>query len=79
MTEDEIRSQREKCTDCGGQLQEIQVVESTRNAGAVPLRFGTREAKTSFWSGAFPAEGTVMAFMCSSCARIAFYGATKEE
>lgn len=79
MTEDEIRSQREKCADCGGQLQEIQVVESVHGVGASPLRFGTREAKKSFWTGTFPGAGTVMAFMCSSCARIAFYGATKEE
>jgi hypothetical protein len=77
MNEDEIRSQREKCADCGGQLHEIKVFEQGHGTGDIPLRFGGKDSKRSMWTGTIPTEGTLMAFMCSACARVSFYGATK--
>ena len=77
MTRDEIRAAREKCADCGGQLQEITVYCTGTSDQQIPLPFVSRAAKKN-WLGLWSQEGTVLAFMCSSCARIALYGATNE-
>ena len=77
MTEDEIRAAREKCADCSGQMQEITVYCTDLNEQEVLLPFAGRAAKKN-WLGRWPREGVLMAFMCNSCARVAFYGATNE-
>ena len=79
MTQDEIRSQREKCADCGGALQEIKVRHFGASNVAVPLFYYTQEVKeNSFFGFNLNTSGTLLAFMCSSCARIYFYGAAKD-
>jgi hypothetical protein len=42
------------------------------------LTYTVPEAKRSFWTGLFPAEGRVAACMCDGCGRILLYGAPRE-
>lgn len=73
MTADEIRSEREKCEDCGGQLHEIKLLEN-KNGAPAPLAYASGDAKNN-WTGFYPVQGTVLTFRCSSCARLSLYGA----
>jgi hypothetical protein len=75
MDDQEIRAQREKCSDCGGQLQEIKVIDKAHYSVHSGLEYTSSEAKRNAWSGSFPIEGKVLAFLCSKCGRIALYGA----
>ena len=82
MTGDEIRAAREKCADCGGQLQEIRVRQNGPYNVLMPLTYLSNEPKKHKWLGEIQAtegEGTLLAFACSSCARVAFYAAAKDE
>ena len=76
MEEPEIKAQREKCPDCGGQLQEIRLIDKAHSGVHTSLEYASPEAKKSRWSGMFPVQGKVLAFLCSRCGRIALYGAT---
>jgi hypothetical protein len=70
MTVDEIRSQREKCADCGGRLEEIYVFQTDES----PLHYVSRDV-TANWLGQYKPKGSLLAFECVSCARVAFYAA----
>ncbi len=76
MNQEEIKAQREKCSDCGGQLQEIKLIDRAHNNVHAPMQYASPEAKLSMWSGTFPLQGQVLAFLCSRCGRIALYGAS---
>jgi hypothetical protein len=43
-----------------------------RHAGSLEYRLP--EDHLSFWTGKFPTAGSVRAFMCAGCGRIALYG-----
>ncbi len=70
-----------KCPDCGRPLKAIKIVDNARRGG-IPtqgeLTYTAPEAKRSFWTGLFPAEGRVAAFMCDGCGRILLYGEPHE-
>jgi hypothetical protein len=36
------------------------------------------EAKQSFWTGRYPVEGRIVAFICEGCGRILLYGEPNE-
>jgi hypothetical protein len=78
MTGDEIRAQREKCADCGGQLQEIKVYCTSEADEQIPLPYVSSAAKKN-WIGRFKAEGSLLTFACSSCARVCFYAAVNDK
>lgn len=79
MTGDEIRAQREKCADCGGQLQEIKVLQNGHGNAQLPIMHHSLQPKVSRWTQThYPAEGALLAFKCRSCARVAFYAADDE-
>ena len=37
------------------------------------LEYRLSDDRLSFWTGKYPTAGTVMAFMCEGCGRIALY------
>ncbi|MES2461220.1 MAG: hypothetical protein V4671_11620 [Armatimonadota bacterium] len=78
MTGDEIRLQREKCTDCGGHLEEIKVFQEGEGSGLLPLPYASNEAKLTR-NNYYPATGILLAFACTSCARVAFYAAANDK
>jgi hypothetical protein len=45
-----------------------------RLAQTGPLQYRLPDDRQSFWTGKFPSTGTVQAFLCGECGRIAFYG-----
>ncbi len=78
MTEEEIRAQREQCADCGGALEEINVGQFGYGGVFSPQHIVSNEPKKSIWIGDhYVAVGKILAFMCSSCARVYFYGAKR--
>jgi hypothetical protein len=70
-----------KCPDCGRPMKAIKILDNARY-GARPaqgeLTYTVPEAKRSFWTGLFPAEGKVTACMCDGCGRILLYGEPRE-
>ena len=77
MTAEEIRAQREQCADCGGALQEIKMLQPVSQS---PFPYFANEPKHSVWNGdTYLVAGTILAFRCSRCARISFYGAANDD
>lgn len=66
---------REVCSDCGGTAHEIKLVDYAHGNRPRDVEYTLPEAKRSIWTGRFPAEGRIVAYMCESCGRIAYFGA----
>ena len=82
MTGDEIRAHRERCADCSGPLREIRVLQNSFGnvgKGQVPLVFASSESEANKWTSDYPLEGVILAFACTSCARVVFCAATEHE
>lgn len=72
-------NERAACTDCGGALHAIQILERGHlNSLQTGLKYTLPEAKRSFWTGRFPVEGDVAALICEKCGRILLYGIPKQ-
>jgi hypothetical protein len=63
------------CPDCEAELHEIRLIDKF-NVGThrTDFHYAGIESKRSFWTGQFPVEGAVVAFLCSHCGRILLYG-----
>jgi hypothetical protein len=60
-------------------MLEIKLIDRGGGTAFAPREHGeihytVPEARRSFWTGAFPHEGKLAAYMCQGCARIALYG-----
>jgi hypothetical protein len=75
MDEQQIRAEREKCFECGGQLQEVKLIDRAGNSAHAGTVYAAQESKRNKWTGEYPIEGRVLSFLCSHCGRIALYGA----
>jgi hypothetical protein len=66
------------CVECQGAMSPIIVMDKDRYGSTGPgpqsLSYRLPDDSRSFWTGAYPTEGTVRAFMCGACGRIALYG-----
>ena len=67
------------CVECKGSMAPIIIMDKRtwgpgeqRNAGVLEYRLP--EDRASFWMGKYPTAGSVRAFMCQGCGRIALYG-----
>jgi hypothetical protein len=76
-----VNAEDKKCPDCGRPMKVINVL-ATAMWGDYPVKseltYTVPEAKRSFWTGLFPAEGRVTACMCDCCGRILLYGEPRE-
>jgi hypothetical protein len=76
MLEDEPKR---TCIECGASLAQIVVMDKlhptpTKHRYTGSLEYRLPEDRLSFWTGKYPTAGTVNAFMCEECGRIALYG-----
>jgi hypothetical protein len=71
------------CPDCRGALHEIKLIDRGGGDTAIyehaSIRYALPEARRNFWTGAFPVEGKLAAYMCDGCARVFLYGIPKSE
>ena len=69
-----------KCPDCGCVVLDIKIVtrEATYRTQSTFLKYTVPEAKRSIWTGAYPIEGDIVAYMCDSCGRVLLYGHPQE-
>lgn len=66
---------QKSCPDCQHSLVEIRLIDKTGEYSShARLEYTSREASRSFWSGRFPVEGKISAYMCGGCGRILLYG-----
>ena len=73
MSDDATR----KCIECEGAMSPVVVMD--RNYKNIQqLTYRHLDDKISFWSGKYATAGSVLAFMCGNCGRIALYGAPPE-
>ena len=66
------------CTECKGTMSSIIVMDKmhpipTKHSCTGSLEYRLPEDRLSFWTGKYPTAGTVNAFMCERCGRIALY------
>ena len=45
-----------------------------RRAVAGPLTYRMQDDRASFWTGKYPTQGVVQAYLCAECGRIALFG-----
>ena len=69
MSEEQVRT----CSDCGGALQPIAIIDQRHGAPGV-LTYRSVDDKRSFWTGKYPTAGPVQTFLCQECGRIALFG-----
>ena len=67
-----------ECRDCGGKAHEIKILDQAHGTAVDRISYALPEARRSFWSGQFPTEGRVVAYLCDRCGRIAHYGVPKD-
>ena len=66
---------RQTCPDCSRALTAIQIIDK-KGVGITPhgvLEYAVSEAKRSNWTGQFPVEGRIHAYMCDGCGRVLLY------
>ena len=68
-----------KCPDCGAKMHGIRMIDKAHGGGHTDLEYTLPESRRSFWTGSYPVEGKVLAFMCDQCARIALFGAARQQ
>ncbi|MDB5337649.1 MAG: hypothetical protein JWN70_3268 [Planctomycetaceae bacterium] len=68
------RPQTSVCTDCGGAMHEIKLIDKVHNYATREFEYAALDARPSFWTGALPLAGTVRAYMCCGCSLIKTYG-----
>jgi hypothetical protein len=70
------------CGECQGAMAPVIIMDQSpgiaRHTVAIPLQYRLPDDRVSFWTGKYPTAGSVRAFMCESCGRIALYGAQPE-
>ncbi len=67
------------CIECQGVMSPIVIMDKTRpwpttHRHADSLEYRMPDDRVSFWTGKYPTAGTVRAFLCAGCGRIALYG-----
>ncbi|MSR56832.1 MAG: hypothetical protein EXS05_04070 [Planctomycetaceae bacterium] len=66
------------CIECQGLMSPIIIMDRFHRESYGPspysLSYRRPEDSRSFWTGKFPTAGTVRAFLCGECGRIAIYG-----
>ena len=67
-----------KCGDCGQALAEIRLIDKGHHFTHDDAEYALAESKRGVWTGRFPVEGKIMAFMCPGCGRISHYGVPKK-
>jgi hypothetical protein len=55
-------------------MHRIRLLDKTHYNVHAALEYAVPDAKRGFWTGRFPIEGRVGAFMCDSCGRLVLYG-----
>jgi hypothetical protein len=70
--------QQRRCPDCKGPTHEIRLIDKAHGSFHTDFEYSVPEAKKSFWTGAYPIEGKVVAFLCDACGRIQLFGAPKQ-
>ena len=73
-------AQRKTCPDCDRTLTAIQIIDK-KGVGITPhgvLEYAVSEAKRNKWTGQFPVEGSLHAYMCDGCGRALLYAGAND-
>jgi hypothetical protein len=67
------------CVECQGQMSPIMIMDKihpwpTNHRHAGSLEYRLLDDRLSFWTGKYRTAGSVLAYMCKGCDRIALYG-----
>ncbi len=71
-----MADRRVTCPDCDRALAAIQIIDKKGAwlAAHTVLEYAVGESKRSEWTGQFPVQGRVHAYMCDGCGRVLLYG-----
>jgi hypothetical protein len=73
-----MATSRDVCSDCGGAAHEIKLVDLWEYGMQGDAQYTHPEDKSRWWQGGRPVRGTIVAYMCEACGRIAHFGVPKE-
>jgi hypothetical protein len=68
-----------QCGDCGATLAAIRLIDKGHFSAHNDVEYALAEAKRGIWTGNFPVEGKVAAFICPQCGRITHFGVPKSK
>jgi hypothetical protein len=68
-----------ECPDCAIPMHRIRLIDKAHFDRHRELEYALYEGGRSLWSGRFPVEGVVRAYICDQCARILLFGEPREE
>ena len=67
------------CPECQGPMSPVVVMGTISPFGALHgLEYRRPEDSRHWWTGKYPTAGTVRAFMCGACGRVALYGSAPD-
>jgi hypothetical protein len=55
-------------------MQPIKLIDKSHAKMHTDFEYAPADAARSFWTGRYPIEGKVAAYLCERCGRIALYG-----
>ena len=65
-----------ECRTCREPMSEITLLDRIHTSGAhtTYLEYTVPVARRSFWSGRYPVEGEIDAFLCERCGEVRLFG-----
>jgi hypothetical protein len=67
------------CDSCDSALHPIKLIDKAHGQRHTDLEYAPADAARSFWTGRYPIEGKVEAYLCAGCGRIAMFGRSAVE
>jgi hypothetical protein len=66
-----------QCEFCDGAMHPIKLIDKAHYSAHTELEYALADASRSIWTGRYPLQGKVIAYMCDLCGHIAMYGRPK--
>jgi len=67
------------CPDCGAASHPIRLNVPSPGHVSGTLNYSLPDARPNFWTSQYPTQGSVDAYLCEQCGRIALYGVPKRD
>ncbi len=62
------------CDSCNSDMHPIKLIDKSHGKMHTDFEYAPADAARSFWTGRYPIEGKVEAYLCAGCGRIAMFG-----
>jgi predicted RNA-binding Zn-ribbon protein involved in translation (DUF1610 family) len=63
-----------KCATCNVAMHPVKLIYKQHHNKHTELEYAPPDATRSFWTGRYPVQGKVAAYLCDGCGRITLFG-----